>query len=32
MSSDYDVLVLGGSGVDTIVYVPELPSPTPTAT
>ncbi|MFF5455394.1 adenosine kinase [Streptomyces sp. NPDC012950] len=27
MSSDYDVLVLGGSGVDTIVYVPELPLP-----
>ncbi|MFD3533076.1 adenosine kinase [Streptomyces sp. NPDC058664] len=23
----YDVLVLGGSGVDTIVYVPELPLP-----
>ncbi|MFB7543213.1 adenosine kinase [Streptomyces zaomyceticus] len=27
MSSRYDVLVLGGSGVDTIVYVPELPLP-----
>ncbi|MFC7928448.1 adenosine kinase [Streptomyces cinereoruber] len=27
MSNDYDVLVLGGSGVDTIVYVPELPLP-----
>ncbi|MFF3838923.1 adenosine kinase [Streptomyces sp. NPDC001930] len=27
MSSQYDVLVLGGSGVDTIVYVPELPLP-----
>ncbi|MEU0102642.1 adenosine kinase [Streptomyces sp. NPDC006267] len=27
MSSAYDVLVLGGSGVDTIVYVPELPLP-----
>ncbi|MFJ2703926.1 adenosine kinase [Streptomyces sp. NPDC087428] len=27
MSSEYDVLVLGGSGVDTIVYVPELPLP-----
>ncbi|WP_027342102.1 adenosine kinase [Hamadaea tsunoensis] len=25
MSTDIDVLVLGGSGVDTIVYVPELP-------
>ncbi|MEV0273694.1 adenosine kinase [Hamadaea sp. NPDC050747] len=23
--TDYDVLVLGGAGVDTIVYVPELP-------
>ncbi|WP_406065172.1 adenosine kinase [Streptomyces sp. NBC_01077] len=27
MTSQYDVLVLGGSGVDTIVYVPELPLP-----
>lgn len=27
MSRDTDVLVLGGSGVDTIVYVPELPLP-----
>lgn len=27
MCSAYDVLVLGGSGVDTIVYVPELPLP-----
>ncbi|MDX2562112.1 adenosine kinase [Streptomyces sp. TX20-6-3] len=27
MSSQYDVLVLGGSGVDTIVHVPELPLP-----
>ncbi|MGW8358823.1 adenosine kinase [Streptomyces wedmorensis] len=27
MSSEYDVLVLGGAGVDTIVYVPELPLP-----
>ncbi|MGA4959898.1 adenosine kinase [Streptomyces lavendulocolor] len=27
MSSTYDVLVLGGSGVDTIVHVPELPLP-----
>ncbi|MFF4173245.1 adenosine kinase [Streptomyces sp. NPDC001744] len=27
MSSEYDVLVLGGSGVDTIVYVPALPLP-----
>lgn len=27
MSSRYDVLVLGGAGVDTIVYVPELPLP-----
>ncbi|MFD4763570.1 adenosine kinase [Streptomyces sp. NPDC058439] len=27
MSTDTDVLVLGGSGVDTIVYVPELPLP-----
>ncbi|WP_329285964.1 adenosine kinase [Streptomyces sp. NBC_00691] len=27
MSSRYDVLVLGRSGVDTIVYVPELPLP-----
>ncbi|WP_236244776.1 adenosine kinase [Streptomyces sp. CC210A] len=27
MSSEYDVLVLGGSGVDTIVHVPELPLP-----
>ncbi|MFF9343250.1 adenosine kinase [Streptomyces sp. NPDC014773] len=27
MSSAYDVLVLGGSGVDTIVYVPKLPLP-----
>ncbi|GGY70272.1 hypothetical protein GCM10010363_59260 [Streptomyces omiyaensis] len=26
-SSAYDVLVLGGAGVDTIVYVPELPLP-----
>ncbi|KUO19374.1 adenosine kinase [Streptomyces dysideae] len=26
-SSDNDVLVLGGAGVDTIVYVPELPLP-----
>lgn len=26
-SNAYDVLVLGGSGVDTIVYVPELPLP-----
>lgn len=25
--TDYDVLVLGGAGVDTIVYVPELPLP-----
>lgn len=27
MSTDIDVLVLGGAGVDTIVYVPELPLP-----
>lgn len=27
MSYDIDVLVLGGAGVDTIVYVPELPLP-----
>ncbi|MFD6244143.1 adenosine kinase [Streptomyces roseolus] len=27
MSHAYDVLVLGGAGVDTIVYVPELPLP-----
>ncbi|BCL26322.1 adenosine kinase [Streptomyces aurantiacus] len=27
MSSEIDVLVLGGAGVDTIVYVPELPLP-----
>ncbi|UXY31183.1 adenosine kinase [Streptomyces sp. HUAS TT20] len=27
MSGDIDVLVLGGAGVDTIVYVPELPLP-----
>ncbi|GAA4058280.1 adenosine kinase [Streptomyces shaanxiensis] len=27
MSQDIDVLVLGGAGVDTIVYVPELPLP-----
>ncbi|GEB55162.1 adenosine kinase [Streptomyces gardneri] len=27
MTSEYDVLVLGGAGVDTIVYVPELPLP-----
>lgn len=27
MSSETDVLVLGGSGVDTIVHVPELPLP-----
>ncbi|MFE6224845.1 adenosine kinase [Streptomyces sp. NPDC057854] len=27
MSHAYDVLVLGGSGVDTVVYVPELPLP-----
>ncbi|MBT2417833.1 adenosine kinase [Streptomyces sp. ISL-22] len=27
MSHDIDVLVLGGAGVDTIVYVPELPLP-----
>ncbi|MCT9077697.1 adenosine kinase [Streptomyces fulvoviolaceus] len=27
MSKDTDVLVLGGAGVDTIVYVPELPLP-----
>lgn len=27
MSRDTDVLVLGGAGVDTIVYVPELPLP-----
>ncbi|MEU3748959.1 MULTISPECIES: adenosine kinase [Streptomyces] len=27
MSSEYDVLVLGGAGVDTIVHVPELPLP-----
>ncbi|OII64966.1 adenosine kinase [Streptomyces sp. CC53] len=27
MSSEYDALVLGGSGVDTIVHVPELPLP-----
>ncbi|WP_409468239.1 PfkB family carbohydrate kinase [Streptomyces sp. HC307] len=27
MSQDTDVLVLGGAGVDTIVYVPELPLP-----
>ncbi|WP_367319530.1 adenosine kinase [Streptomyces sp. HUAS ZL42] len=27
MSPDIDVLVLGGAGVDTIVYVPELPLP-----
>ena len=25
--TDYDVLVLGGAGVDTVVYVPELPLP-----
>jgi acarbose 7IV-phosphotransferase len=25
--SDYDVLVLGGAGVDTVVYVPRLPLP-----
>jgi acarbose 7IV-phosphotransferase len=25
--TEYDVLVLGGAGVDTIVYVPELPLP-----
>ncbi|MCX4978265.1 adenosine kinase [Streptomyces sp. NBC_00620] len=27
MSTEIDVLVLGGAGVDTIVYVPELPLP-----
>lgn len=27
MATDLDVLVLGGAGVDTIVYVPELPLP-----
>lgn len=27
MTTDTDVLVLGGAGVDTIVYVPELPLP-----
>ncbi|MGW0818727.1 adenosine kinase [Streptomyces viridiviolaceus] len=27
MSTDIDVLVLGGAGVDTIVHVPELPLP-----
>ena len=27
MSTETDVLVLGGSGADTIVYVPELPLP-----
>jgi sugar/nucleoside kinase (ribokinase family) len=27
LSRDIDVLVLGGAGVDTIVYVPELPLP-----
>ncbi|MEV7298558.1 adenosine kinase [Streptomyces clavifer] len=27
MGNAYDVLVLGGAGVDTIVYVPELPLP-----
>lgn len=27
MGADIDVLVLGGAGVDTIVYVPELPLP-----
>jgi sugar/nucleoside kinase (ribokinase family) len=27
MGIDYDVLVLGGAGVDTIVHVPELPLP-----
>ncbi|MFD3651983.1 adenosine kinase [Streptomyces sp. NPDC058620] len=27
MSTETDVLVLGGAGVDTIVYVPELPLP-----
>ncbi|MFG2117097.1 adenosine kinase [Streptomyces sp. NPDC048718] len=27
VSDDIDVLVLGGAGVDTIVYVPELPVP-----
>jgi sugar/nucleoside kinase (ribokinase family) len=27
MSAETDVLVLGGAGVDTIVYVPELPLP-----
>jgi acarbose 7IV-phosphotransferase len=27
LSPDIDVLVLGGAGVDTIVYVPELPLP-----
>nr|WP_309054707.1 adenosine kinase [Streptomyces sp.] len=27
MNATYDVLVLGGAGVDTIVYVPELPLP-----
>ena len=27
MNRDIDVLVLGGAGVDTIVYVPELPLP-----
>ncbi|MFH9469529.1 adenosine kinase [Streptomyces clavifer] len=27
MGNTYDVLVLGGAGVDTIVYVPELPLP-----
>lgn len=27
MSTECDVLVLGGAGVDTIVYVPELPLP-----
>ncbi|MEU9171050.1 PfkB family carbohydrate kinase [Streptomyces sp. NPDC048420] len=31
MSRDIDVLVLGGAGVDTIVYVPDLPLPLPHA-
>ncbi|MEV6945437.1 PfkB family carbohydrate kinase [Streptomyces sp. NPDC051172] len=31
MSRDTDVPVLGGAGVDTIVYVPELPLPLPYA-